>query len=80
MSRKLTPRQVIARSYPTWDYALADRLIAWLDDCGYQIVEKSVPHRESSLVPTTEEFDQPLESSHQSVSKRWYALAMSSSA
>jgi hypothetical protein len=40
MSSKLTPRQVIARSYPTWDYAMADRLIAWLDDCGYTIVEK----------------------------------------
>lgn len=41
MSRKLTPRQAIARSYPTWDYAMADRLIAWLDHCGYEIVEKS---------------------------------------
>jgi hypothetical protein len=40
MSRKLTPRQVIARSYPTWDYAMADRLIAWLQDCGYEIVQK----------------------------------------
>ena len=42
MSRKLTPRQVIARSYPTWDYGMADRVIAWLDDCGYAIVEKGV--------------------------------------
>jgi hypothetical protein len=41
MSRHLSPRQVIARSYPTWDYAMADRLIAWLDDCGYQIVVKA---------------------------------------
>jgi hypothetical protein len=41
MSRKLTPRQVIARSYPTWDYAMADRLIAWLQDCGYEIVQKA---------------------------------------
>ncbi|UFZ08280.1 hypothetical protein LQG66_08790 [Bradyrhizobium ontarionense] len=40
MSRKFTAREVIARSYPTWDYAMADRLIAWLDDCGYVIVEK----------------------------------------
>jgi len=40
MSRKLTARQVIARSYPTWDYAMADRLIAWLQDCGYEIVQK----------------------------------------
>lgn len=41
MSRKLTPRQVIARSYPTWDYAMADRMIAWLEDCGYEIVKKA---------------------------------------
>ncbi|MGC2777785.1 MAG: hypothetical protein WA418_19335 [Bradyrhizobium sp.] len=40
MSRKFTAREVIARSYPTWDHAMADRLIAWLDDCGYVIVEK----------------------------------------
>jgi hypothetical protein len=43
MSRKLTPRQVIARSYPTWDYAMADRLIAWLEDCGYEVVKKAQP-------------------------------------
>jgi hypothetical protein len=55
MSRKLTPRQVIARSYPSWDYAMADRLIAWLDDCGYQIVEKDSTHSahtDASLVPS----------------------------
>jgi hypothetical protein len=40
MSRKLTPRQVIARSYPTWDYAMADRVIAWLAECGYEITAK----------------------------------------
>ncbi|CAL78049.1 hypothetical protein BRADO4301 [Bradyrhizobium sp. ORS 278] len=54
MSRKLTPRQAIARSYPTWDYAMADRLIAWLDDCGYEIVEKAA-HPDASLVPATED-------------------------
>ena len=51
--RKLTPREVIARSYPTWDLAMADRLIAWLADKGYQIVEKTP--RETNLagaVPT----------------------------
>jgi hypothetical protein len=48
--RKLTAREVIARSYPTWDLAMADRLIAWLDDKGYQIVEK--PQAEVSLVPS----------------------------
>ena len=51
MARKLTARQVIARSYPTWDYGMADRLIAWLDDCGYEIVEKGVTHQDASLVP-----------------------------
>ncbi len=51
MLRKLTPRQVIARSYPTWDYAMADRLIAWLGDCGYEIVEKNAPHDGVTLVP-----------------------------
>lgn len=55
MSRKLTPRQVIARSYPGWDYAMADRLIAWLDDCGYQITEKSSAHPDVSLVPSVPE-------------------------
>ena len=39
--RKLTAREAIARSYPTWDHAMADRLIAWLDRCGCEIVEKS---------------------------------------
>ena len=39
-SRKFTVREAIARSYPTWDYDMADRLIAWLDHCGYEIVEK----------------------------------------
>lgn len=48
MSRKLTPRQVIARSYPTWDYAMADRLIAWLQDCGYEIVQK--PEADAGVV------------------------------
>jgi len=49
MSRKLTPREAIARSFPTWDHGMADRLIAWLDHCGYEIVEK--PHAEASLAP-----------------------------
>lgn len=38
--RKLSPREVIARSYPGWDYNMADRLLAWLDECGYEIVDK----------------------------------------
>jgi hypothetical protein len=52
MSR-LSFREVIARSYPTWDFAMADRLIAWLDRNGYQIVEK--PLAEASLVPQLEQ-------------------------
>ena len=60
MSRKLTPRQVIARSYPTWDYGMADRLIAWLDDCGYEIVEKGVTHRDASLVPAATDLQEQL--------------------
>jgi hypothetical protein len=58
MSRKLTPRQVIARSYPSWDYAMADRLIAWLDECGYEIVEKPTSHQDASLVPASESEEQ----------------------
>ena len=55
--RKLTAREVIARSYPTWDLAMADRLITWLDRNGYQIVEK--PHAEASLVPTETDQTKP---------------------
>jgi hypothetical protein len=56
--RKLTAREVIARSYATWDLAMADRLIAWLDDKGYQIVEK--PQFEVSLVPSVPEDQESL--------------------
>jgi hypothetical protein len=38
--RKLTPREAIARAFPNYDHQMADRLISWLDQCGYQIVEK----------------------------------------
>jgi hypothetical protein len=55
MSRKLTPRQVIARSYPTWDYAMADRLIAWLEDCGYEIVKKARAANDDSAVMVDEQ-------------------------
>ncbi len=55
MVRKLTARQAVARSYPGWDYAMADRLIAWLDHCGYAIVEKRAGHTEASLVPEDSE-------------------------
>ncbi|GLH81771.1 hypothetical protein SSBR45G_66800 [Bradyrhizobium sp. SSBR45G] len=64
MSRKLTPRQVIARSYPTWDYAMADRLIAWLEECGYEIVEKAATQPEASLAPAAPETTALLERAH----------------
>ncbi|WP_035655796.1 hypothetical protein [Bradyrhizobium sp. STM 3809] len=63
MSRKLTPRQVIARSYPTWDYAMADRLISWLEDCGYVIVEKAAEHPDASLVPAAPDKERSFEGS-----------------
>jgi len=59
MPRKLTAREAIARSYPTWDHTMADRLITWLDHCGYEIVEK--PHAEASLVPNSLEGEAQLE-------------------
>ena len=31
---------------------MADRLIAWLDHCGYEIVEKNERREEPSLVPS----------------------------
>ncbi|MGJ5181574.1 hypothetical protein ACQR16_32590 [Bradyrhizobium oligotrophicum] len=49
MARKFTAREVIARSYPSWDHAMADRLIAWLDHCGYEIVEKRHEHGAAAL-------------------------------
>jgi hypothetical protein len=52
---RFSAREAIARSYPTWDNAMADRLIAWLDHCGYAIVEKGPRHDEASLVPAAEE-------------------------
>ena len=33
---------------------MADRLIAWLDHCGYVIVEKHRDHSEATLVPIEE--------------------------
>jgi hypothetical protein len=51
---KLSARDAVARSYPGWDKDLADRLIAWLDHCGYAIVKKDRCHNEATLVPTLE--------------------------
>ncbi len=38
---KYSVREVVARSYVGWDFARADRVIAWLDQCGYVIVSKA---------------------------------------
>ena len=37
---RFTPREAVARIFPSYDRQMADRAIAWLDQCGYQIVEK----------------------------------------
>lgn len=42
---------------PGWDYAMAYRLIAWLDHCGYAIVEKDAGHKEASLAPEDSEVE-----------------------
>jgi hypothetical protein len=34
-------REAVARAYVGWDFAQADRVIAWLDQCGYVIVSKA---------------------------------------
>ena len=49
--RKLSAREAIARSYPTWDHDMADRLIAWLNECGYEVVEKQ--DADATLVPSS---------------------------
>ncbi len=40
---KLTPREAVARIFPTYDRQMADRAIAWLDECGYQTDPPSRP-------------------------------------
>jgi hypothetical protein len=52
---KYSARDAIARSYAPWDRAQADRLIAWLDHCGYVIVEKDRDHNVATLVPAEEQ-------------------------
>ena len=40
---------------------MADRLIAWLDDCGYEIVEKDATrHHDASLVPEASDAQEQL--------------------
>jgi hypothetical protein len=45
---KLSARDAVARSYPSWDHGMADRMIAWLDHCGYAIVEKDHGHSDAT--------------------------------
>jgi hypothetical protein len=52
---KLTARDAIARTYSPWDRTRADRLIAWLDQCGYVITEKGRVHDDATLVPAEEQ-------------------------
>jgi hypothetical protein len=55
--RKLTPREAVARAFPGYDRQMADRFISWLDQCGYQIVEKA----QVSVVPPDPEAELPPE-------------------
>ena len=43
--------EAVARGLPDYDRARADRLIKWLDKCGYSIAEKAEPS--SSSAPTS---------------------------
>jgi hypothetical protein len=49
---KYSVREAVARSYVGWDLAQADRVIAWLDECGYAIVSKAALHNEAIPIPT----------------------------
>ncbi len=53
-SPRLSVREAVARSYPGWDRAMADRLLAWLDRCGYVVVEKDRGFAEATLAPVGE--------------------------
>ena len=46
-------REAVARAYVGWDLAQADRVIAWLDGCGYAIVSKADLHDEATLIPNS---------------------------
>ena len=40
-------REAVSRFFPSYDRQSADRLISWLETCGYEIV----PRCEATLVP-----------------------------
>jgi hypothetical protein len=48
---KYSVREAVARAYVGWDLAQADRVIAWLDECGYAIVSKADLRDEATLIP-----------------------------
>jgi hypothetical protein len=50
---KLSIREAVARSYPGWNRAEADRMIAWLDRCGYAIVEKDLVQAETPSIASS---------------------------
>jgi hypothetical protein len=50
---KYSVREAVARAYVGWDLAQADRVIAWLDGCGYAIVSKADLHDEATLIPNS---------------------------
>jgi hypothetical protein len=45
--RKLNPKEAVAHVFASYDQTMAAQVIAWLDHCGYQIVEKD----QVSVVP-----------------------------
>ena len=48
---KYSVREAVARAYVGRDFAQADRVITWLDECGYAIVSKADSHDEATLIP-----------------------------
>jgi hypothetical protein len=50
---KYSVREAVARAYVGRDLAQADRVIAWLDGCGYAIVSKAGLHDEATLIPNS---------------------------
>jgi hypothetical protein len=53
ISMKYSIREAVARSYVGWDFVQADRVIAWLDRCGYTIVSKEALHDEATPIPNS---------------------------
>jgi hypothetical protein len=45
-------RRVVSRFFPNYDRVLADRLIAWLNDCGYAIVPRHAYSNPTPLKPS----------------------------